>query len=180
VPSLTATAHTNQVALTWTAPSDGGAAISGYVVRRGTASGAEATYTTLGAVTSYADTAVTPGVAYFYQVQAVNTVGTGAASTERTATPFTTAAAPTLSATTGKNQVSLGWTVPNSGGTSITGYQIYRSTTSGNEVLVQTISTGTSYIDSVPGGVTYYYRVAAVTAAGAGTLSKEVSVSPRR
>lgn len=180
VPSLTATAQTNQIALTWTAPSDGGAAISGYVVRRGTASGAETTYTTLGAVTSYADTAVTPGVAYYYQVQAVNTVGTGAASPERTATPYTTAAAPTLSATPGKTQVTLSWTVPNSGGTSITGYQIYRSTTSGKEVLVQTISTGTTYIDSVPGGVTYYYRVAAVTAAGTGTLSREVAVSPRR
>lgn len=90
-------------------------------------------------------------------------------------------APPVLTASAGKGQVKLTWTAPSSGGTSITGYQIYRGLSAGTEVVVQTISTGTSYVDTgVTGGTTYFYWVAAVTAAGPGALSNEVSAVPKR
>jgi hypothetical protein len=89
-------------------------------------------------------------------------------------------AAPVLSATVGKSLVKLAWTVPDSGGLTITGYRIYRGLSAGTETLVQTISTGTSYADLVPGGTTYFYRVAAVTASGQGALSNEVAAKPKR
>ena len=180
-PVVTATGGVNKISLSWPAPYDGGAPISGYVLSRGTSSGVQAEFARLGAATSYVDTAVTPGTTYYYRLQAINSVGSSMNSAETFATAITTAGAPTLSAISGRNQVALSWTVPTSGGSAITGYQIYRGLAAGTETLIQTISNGTSYVDAtVTGGTPYSYRVAAVTTAGAGALSNAVSVTPRR
>jgi fibronectin type 3 domain-containing protein len=179
-PVLAAAEGLEKVSLTWAPPADNGSAVTGYVLSRGTSSGGETPLATLGAVTSYTDTAVTPGTQYFYALRATNAVGTSPSSAEVAATPYTTASAPTLTATGGKGQVRLAWTTPADGGRAITGYQVYRGLAPGAETLVQTISTGTSYIDAVTGGVTYYYRVAAVTAAGSGALSNEASATPKK
>ena len=85
--SLVATGGPGQVGLTWTAAAANGAAVTNYRIERGTSSGGEALLTTVGNVTSYIDTAVTPGTTYFYTVRAVNAVGDGSQSTEASATP---------------------------------------------------------------------------------------------
>ena len=75
------------VALQWSAPvSDGGSAITGYNVYRGTASGGESLLAQVGNVTSYTDASVTNGTTYFYEVSAVNAVGESALSDELSAT----------------------------------------------------------------------------------------------
>jgi len=181
--ALTATGALNSANLSWTTPSTGGSAITGYVVERGTVAGVRSTLGTVGAgSTSYSDTTAVAGTTYYYAVRAVNAVGTGPASNEAAATPYTTAGASTLTATSGvKGQVPLSWTVPANGGQPIQGYRIYRGTAAGGEVLIQTISTGTSYVDAaVTGGTKYWYRVAAYTSAGDGALSNEVSATPKR
>jgi titin len=62
--------------LTWAAPaSDGGVAISGYRIYRGTASGSLSLIATVGNVTSYRDASTSRGVRYFYQVAAINAAG---------------------------------------------------------------------------------------------------------
>jgi thermitase len=91
-PTLTATAGNAQVSLSWTAPGDGGSAITSYKVYRGTTSGGEALVTSggcsgLGNVLSCTDGGLTNGQAYYYQVSAVNGVGEGSRSAERSATP---------------------------------------------------------------------------------------------
>ncbi|HMC67526.1 MAG TPA: fibronectin type III domain-containing protein, partial [Mycobacteriales bacterium] len=89
--------------------------------------------------------------------------------------------AATLTATAGKVQVSLAWTTPATGGAPITGWTVYRATASGAEQPIQTISSGTSYVDNtVTGGTTYYYEVAALNRNGTGALSPEVSVAPKK
>jgi Sigma-70, region 4/Fibronectin type III domain len=74
-PSLSASAGSGVVHLTWSAPSDGGSAITSYKVYRGTSSGGETLLTTLGNVTLLNDTAVSNDTAYYYEVSAVNSVG---------------------------------------------------------------------------------------------------------
>jgi hypothetical protein len=81
-PLLTATRDSGGVHLSWPAPDNGGAAITGYKVYRGTAPGGETLQATLGAVQSYNDTTATGGGAYYYQVSAVNAAGEGPRSPE--------------------------------------------------------------------------------------------------
>jgi len=180
-PTLASTTPTNgTVGLSWNAPDDGNAPITSYQVYRGTAAGTESPYATVSSATSYVDTAVTPGTTYFYRVAATNSAGTGGTSNEVNATPSTTPGAPSLSAAVGKSAVNLAWSTPSDGGSAITGYSIYRGTTSGVETLIQTISNGTSYVDNtVSGGTTYYYTVAANNADGIGTRSNEAKAATK-
>ena len=82
-PVLTADAAVpGSVALSWTVPADGGSPITGYVVYRGDASGAETELVAIGVQTTYADLGVVAGSTYYYVVTAVNAVGASAWSAE--------------------------------------------------------------------------------------------------
>jgi fibronectin type 3 domain-containing protein/sugar lactone lactonase YvrE len=86
-------------------------------------------------------------------------------------------AAPTgLIATAGNAQVSLSWTAS----ADATSYNIKRSTTSGGPyTTIATGLTAASYPDSgLTNGITYYYVVSAVNAAGEGPNSTQVSATP--
>lgn len=81
--SPSATADANSINLAWSAPSsDGGSAITAYKVYRGTSSGNLSLYQTLGVVTSYDDTSVTPGTRYYYAIVATNAIGDSSQSSE--------------------------------------------------------------------------------------------------
>src|SRR6185369_9815036 len=88
-PTLSsAVAGNGSVTLFWSPPaSDGGSAVTGYKVYRGTSSGAETLLTTTGNVTSVTDAGLANGTTYYYKVSAVNAVSEGAQSNERSATP---------------------------------------------------------------------------------------------
>jgi len=183
-PTLdSSTASDRQIIIKWTAPSsDGGSAITGYKVYRGTASNGEALVTTVGAVSSYTDTGLTNGQRYYYKVSAVNAVGEGALSNELSAVPATVPGAPTLNtATAGNGQVTLSWSAPSSnGGSPITVYAIYRGTVPGEGAYLEGVENGLSFVDStVTNGLTYYYQVAAVNDVGEGARSNELSALPQ-
>ena len=80
---LTATAGNQQVSLTWTAS----ATATSYHVKRGTTTGGP--YTTVGSptTTSYTDSGLTNGTAYYYVISAVNSSGESGNSSEVSATP---------------------------------------------------------------------------------------------
>jgi fibronectin type 3 domain-containing protein len=89
--------------------------------------------------------------------------------------------APTLSVQAGKASATLTWAPPASnGGARITGYRIYRGTTSGGETLVGAAArTDTTFTDvELTAGTTYYYEVAAVNGVGEGGASNEASATP--
>ena len=183
---MTATAGSSQVSVSWTDPtSTGSTSISAYKILRATSQGQETLLTTVTGATahSYNDTAVTPGTTYYYEVDAVNAAGSSAASNEANAVPYTFAAAPSsLTASAGSSEVSLSWSDPTSTGfTSITGYEILRSTSQGQETLLTTVSgaNAITYNDTaVTPGTTYYYEVEAVNAAGSSATSNEANALP--
>jgi subtilase family serine protease len=190
-PTLnSATAGNAQVSLAWTAPSsNGGATVTGYAVYRSTTPGGEGSspYWTLGNVTTWTDTNVTNGTTYSYKVAATNSVGTGGQSGEKSATPTAAnvpAAPGSLTAKTAavsNRGVRLNWTTPSNGGSAITGFNIYRSTSSGAETKLTTAGkNATTILDSTgTSGVTYFYKVTAVNKNGEGPLSNEASAKAR-
>lgn len=93
-PVISATAASNSVTVNWTAPSDGGSAITDYTLQRRTyTGGTPGSYATIGASTingastSYTDSTATNGTTYGYHLLATNAIGDSAYSTEATATP---------------------------------------------------------------------------------------------
>jgi subtilase family serine protease len=107
--SLKATAGNVQVTLSWSAPSsNGGSAIANYKVYRGTASGGDTLFATIGNLLAYSDTAVTNGQTYYYQVTAVNSVGESSRSNEANATPSASVKTLSVTVVTDKSTYSRG------------------------------------------------------------------------
>ena len=188
---LAATAGSASVSLSWSAPvSDGGAAITGYNVYRGTISGGESAtpVATNVSALSFTNTGLTNGTTYYYQVAAINSAGLSPRSSQAFATPqivqATVPTAPTgVAAVGGSSSVALSWSTPASnGGSPITGYNLYRGTTAGAESAtpVATNVKATSFTDTgLTNGATYYYKVAAVNAVGTSPSSGEASATPQ-
>jgi len=182
--SLTATAGSGSVTLSWAAPSySGSKAVTGYNVYRGTTSGSETLVTNPGDVLMYQDTGMTPGTTYYYYVTTVTSVGESAKVYEVNAVP--TAIAPgapiNLIASAGSAKITLSWSAPlNNGGATITKYNIYRGTTSGTETFITFVGGGVlTHVDTgLTNGQLYYYEVSATNSYGEGSKSNEASATP--
>jgi hypothetical protein len=170
-PVLIATPGVNQVTLNWNQPSNGGSAITNYMVYSSTTSGNETFLFSPGNVTSYLVTGLHGGITYYFIVQAWNDVGGSAFSLEQSATtPPTAPEAPQALVATGNGfNVSLSWQVPPfDGGSGITSYRVYRSTAVTSWAVLANPG-GLTFTDTnVVSGTTYNYRVAAVNGVGAG------------
>ena len=178
------------MALTWAVPaSNGGAAITGYNVYRGTSPGGEAAspVATNVTTTSFTDTGLTNGTAYYYKVAAVNAAGTSPQSGEASATPQSRAGDRPVRAPHADrrrrqpvrvavvDRTGLGRRV------AVTGYNVYRSTTAGGEGSTPVAAgvKATTFTDSgLTNQTTYFYTVKAVNAVGVSSPSGEVSVTP--
>ena len=110
---------------------------------------------------------------------ALNSVGESLRSNELSAKPATVPGAPTLtSLANGVGGVTVSWSAPaGNGGSAVTGYRIYRATSSGQETLLATVGIQTSYVDpTATNHATYYYELTAVNAVGESTRSNEGSI----
>ena len=138
--------------------------------------------TTAADITSYEDEDLAPNTTYYYAVRARNSIGAGPWSDVRAVTTdagFPDAPVLTVTAT-GRKSISISWTVPNTNGTPINGYQLHRwnnATQNAEWVPVDgprgtdtNTDTVTQYTDdgTVPlpllAGTRYYYRIRALTA----------------
>lgn len=175
--NLIATSGDAQVNLGWNAVSNA----TSYNIKRSTISGGQVTIDSVTAPeTNYTDLSVSNGITYYYVVTAVNEIGESISSNEVSATPQANAPnAPTnLIATAGDAQVNLTWSTVYDA----TSYNIKRSTNSGGQVTIDSVSApGTTYTDlSVSNDITYYYVVTAVNEGGESTVSNEVYATPKQ
>jgi uncharacterized protein (DUF1800 family)/fibronectin type 3 domain-containing protein len=174
--NLTATPGNASVALAWTAAS--GAA--SYNLYRGTAPNALAASPVATGITgtSYSNTGLTNGTAYYYKVAGVNGAGAGPMSNEATATPRAPLAAPVnLTANPGDAQITLTWSAVNGA----TAYNVYRGTASGGQASTPVASnvTATSFTNTgLTNGTKYYFKVAAVNGSITSPMSNEASGTP--
>lgn len=165
----TAVAGNSQVLLKWLPVSN---ATTYDIYRRTT--GSETLYHSGVTALTFADTGLTNGTAYYYEVRGDNgATRVGSLSTEVSATPIAPVAPTGLTATAASGQVVLNWTAAG------TSYAIYRGIASGAETLLDSGLTGSTFTDcGVNNGITYYYKVQVLNANGTGPLSSEVSAAP--
>ena len=177
--------------VSWTAPSSvGGSAISRYTV-----TAADSTASARGGQTctwssgplSCALGGLVNGDSYNFIVTATNSLGTSAPSNASSAVipAITAPSAPTaLVATPGNGTVALSWTAPPNGGSAITGYNVYKGTTSGGENYAIPVN-GTTFVpgttvtvSGLSNSQSYFFTVKAVNATGASLASSEVWAIP--
>jgi hypothetical protein len=181
--SLAVTPGNARVTVRWTAPAtNGGAPILGYSLFYA-ASGGSWQRVSFSPRMSYTVTGLRNGVAYYFRIAAYNAAGSSPSTASVRAIPRTVPSAPALRATPGDRRVSLAWTAPAStGGAAITRYVLQRSTspTAGWVTLSATVApTARSFTASgLTNRTRYYFRIAAVNAAGSGPWSAVVSAVP--
>ncbi len=185
--SVSSSPGASAIDLEWTAPtSHGGAAVSDYLIEMSTNGGS--TWTTFSdgvSITPSASvTGLTNGTQYIFRVSAVNSVGTGVASSWTTSVaPRTAPGTPSnLALVPGASSVAATWTPPSNGGSTITDYIIEYSTDNSTWV---TFSDGLSTVASttisgLSNGTAYYVRVSAVNAAGSGSAVTSGTTSTPR
>ncbi len=149
-----------QAPVRWTAPaSDGGSAITGYMV---TSSGGQIAHTT--GATKATVVGLTNGTAYTFTVTATNAIGTSSDSAASTAViPSTVPGAPTgVSATAGNGQASVSWTPPTNGGSAITEYTV----TASDGQIAHTTGATTATVVGLTNGTAYTFTVTATNVSG--------------
>jgi RHS repeat-associated protein len=178
---VTAAASNQQATINWTAPvPNGGTAVSGYTVTPfiGTNAG---TPTQVAAPTTTATiSGLTNLTTYTFQVTATNTGGTGPAGTSNAVTPALTPQAPTnVGATAGNQQVTVNWTAPDPGGSSITAYTItpYIGGSAGTPVGAGAGATSV-IVTGLTNGTAYTFQVYATNSYGNGFVGTSPAATP--
>lgn len=175
----TATRGDGQVALTWTAPANGGSAITDYEIDYSSDSGT--TWSTfsdgLSATASATVTGLTNGTSYVFRIRAVNSAGTSSSSAGSSSViPAAVPAAPTnVVGNLGNAQAAISWTAPSTNnGSVITDYTIQYSSNGGTSwsTFTHAASAATSAtVTGLTNGTSYTFKVAAVNGVGTSAYS---------
>lgn len=170
------------IEVSWIAPqSDGGAAVTGYLVERST-DGNEWELAGDATGRSLVDSGLPAGSNFRYRVAATNAAGAGQFSRVAEATTLSTPGAPTLSEPLtppagglGPGDVRLRWNAPTSdGGAPITGFQVQRRSQGDNWETVGTTTEREFVVRDNSTETSYEFRVFATNAIGDGLPSAVV------
>jgi hypothetical protein len=172
-----------EIALTWTAPnSNGGVAISDYIVEYSTDGTTWTTFSDGGSSTASATvTGLANATAYTFRISAVNVAGTGIASATTSATTATVPGAPTgLTVEFLPDKTAFTWTPPDDGGSVITSSVLEYSSDAGATWTTVPYNMPSPMIElygvhELVNGTAYLVRVVAVNAVGTGNYSDNLS-----
>jgi hypothetical protein len=176
---LTAMSGNRSALLSWSAPADGGSAITSYLVT--VSPPGDAPIEVLAPDTFLNVTGLTNETSYTFTVAAVNAAGTGSASESSAPvipTPTLSSAPSDVTATAGVNSAGLSWQAPDNGGSPITSYlvNVYSEGTLAKTVTAQGTSTT---VTGLTAGTAYTFMVAAVNAVGTGPdSSASAAITP--
>jgi len=165
------------IVLLWNVPVDSGdGPITGYNIYRGTSPlAAEFLVSVPAGTTTYVDGAAVYGTTYYYWVSALNQWGESEPSRMLSASLIALAVPGEVNVDVeeGQGRITLRWSVPDEGSSSVIEYRIYRRGETGDRQLIATVPAGTgTFVDgSVEAGLEYDYWVTAVNAAGEGPLA---------
>jgi titin len=180
------------VVLSWDLPaSDGGASVTGYKIERRSfsESWSDVEADTGSLVTSYDDSGLDAGTAYFYRVSAINVADTVGAASPRAKVrtdPSSVPSAPLnvqAEGGTEEPRVAVWWDPPadDGGSTSFKGYRVEESVGTGDErnwvELVDRFPPTYLFIPFAELGTTRTYRVRARNSVGPGPWSDEVTIT---
>ena len=171
------------VVVSWSAPDNGGKAISKFVVQKSTD---QVRWTSAGSAKGSASslrvTRLKNGVTYWFRIAAKNKVGTGPWSAAVSETPRTVPGAPrSLSAAAANGAVVLTWAAPKSdGGSVLLDYRVQQSTDGKifSDVVDGVSTTAGFTVTGLSNGVKYWFRVAAINAVGTGSNTGSKTVTP--
>jgi titin len=184
----------NRVTITADAPSQtNGSPVVGYQVRKRRGDGPYEAWEALGttatplqtpsAQTGTTVTGLFNGIAYTFQVRAVNAFGPGPEITSEAVTPTGPPIAGQLGAGTGDGQVALYWNLLSSGGSTIVKWQ-YRQSKSGGgygawtDIVGSGPATTSHTATGLSNGISYTFEVRAVNAYGPGPGIASAAVMP--
>jgi hypothetical protein len=110
--------------------------------------------------TGFTDEGLTNETSYTYVITAANSAATSSGTSTGALTPNVPLPAPTsATASAGTGEVRLTWAM-SSGSAQVSGYRIFRSTSSTGPFSLLQVVTGTTHTDtSVSNGVTYFYQL---------------------
>ena len=171
---LSAAASESGITLQWSADPSA----STFNVYEGSASGQEGASPAQTGITTdsslVAQSALTPGQTYFFEIAAVSAFGTSPNSAEVSAMAVPAVPAG-LMASAGSGTVMLSW----SAATGAASYNVYQGSSAGGEgaAPVASVNATTTTINGLTNGATYYFTVAGVDSGGVSAHSSEVSAS---
>jgi hypothetical protein len=123
------------------------------------------------------------GREYSFRISAFNAVGEGPLGDRVKGVPVTVpgAVSDLWTTTSYMGDVVLRWSSPaTDGGSSITGYRVYRGLSSDESELISEVAGGNDYFEDtgLSDGTTYLYRVSAVSEVGEGAKGPVLEVTP--